>query len=339
MSYNSLGQSVNIYKIFIKPILFLFPPEIAHKIAKLALSINPVWRILKPLLNFKDNTLNTTIAGIQIQNPVGLAAGYDKDCATVKSLANLGFGYVVVGTILINKRSGNPKPRIVRNPKDFSIINSLGFPTQGLRYAINKINNANPVDAPIFASISGFSIEDFVRCQKILQPITAGIELNISSPNTEDIRVFQDLDQLENLLSHLNKTKEKPIFLKTPMYFDKEGRDSVMGMIDLCIKHSIDGITASNTWPIVDARLAVGKGGLSGRPLFEHTIRIVKEIREHAGNNLYINACGGISSGEDVLIALDAGANTVQLYTEFIYEGPGLIGRINRDIVRLKNEI
>ena len=274
-----------------------------------------------------------------MQNPVGLAAGYDKDCATIKSLSNLGFGYVVVGTILVHKRPGNPKPRILRNPKDCAIVNSLGFPTQGLRYAINKISKVNSVETPIFASISGLSIEDFVECQQILQPMISAIELNVSSPNTEGIRVFQEPDQLENLFSQLNKTKEKPIFLKTPMYFDEEGMNSVMGMVDLCIKHSIDGITASNTWPINDTRLAVGKGGLSGRPLFEHTIRIVKEIREHAGGKLYINACGGISSGEDVLIALDAGANTVQLYTGFIYEGPGLIGRINRDVVRLKNEI
>jgi len=323
---------VRIYKTFIKPILFQIPAERAHNLAKVLFKIGLLWEMFKFFLSFKDKALNTYIGNVCIDNPVGLAAGYDKDCVYIKPLSNIGFGYIIGGTVLLKPQPGNPKPRIARNPETLSMINSLGFPSMGLNEVENNLRNITDINIPIFASISGLSIEDFLECFKRLQPITSGIELNISSPNTSGIRIFQEANNLENLLSTLQEVKTKPVFLKIPMYFDENERRAVMTMVDLCVKYSVDGVTASNTWPREDPRLAVGRGGLSGKPLFQHTLRIVKDIREHSGEKFIINACGGIFTGEDALDALAAGANTVQIYTGFIYEGPSVVRNINKKL-------
>jgi len=329
---------VSIYKTLIKPILFRMPAELTHNLAKVVLRIGVLWEIFKFFLSFKNESLHTYIGKIPITNPIGLAAGYDKDCVVIKSLSNIGFGYIVGGTVLLKAQSGNPKPRIARNPATSSMMNSLGFPSTGLSEVAQNLSNMSDIDIPIFASISGLSIGDFLACFEKLQPLTSGTELNISSPNTSGIRIFQDAETLANLLSKLQEIKTKPIFLKIPMYFNKEERSLVMKMVDLCMEYSIDGVTASNTWPQEDPRLAVGKGGLSGKPLFEHTLRIVKDIREHAGEKFTINACGGIFTGEDALNALEAGANTVQIYTGFIYEGPSIVTNINKTIASSINK-
>ncbi len=323
---------MRIYKTFIKPILFQIPAERAHNLAKVLFKIGLLWEMFKFFLSFKDKALNTYIGNVCIDNPVGLAAGYDKDCVYIKPLSNIGFGYIIGGTVLLKPQPGNPKPRIARNPETLSMINSLGFPSMGLNEVENNLRNITDINIPIFASISGLSIEDFLECFKRLQPITSGIELNISSPNTSGIRIFQEANNLENLLSTLQEVKTKPVFLKIPMYFDENERRAVMTMVDLCVKYSVDGVTASNTWPREDPRLAVGRGGLSGKPLFQHTLRIVKDIREHSGEKFIINACGGIFTGEDALDALAAGANTVQIYTGFIYEGPSVVRNINKKL-------
>ena len=247
------------------------------------------------------------MAGVPLPNPIGLAAGYDKDCGMIRPLSNLGFGYIVAGTVVAQPRQGNPRPRIARNPRDGSLVNSLGFPSLGLDVAARRLSTGH-AGIPLLASISGLSVEEFSLCHRTLQPLTSGIELNISSPNTEGIRVFQEPQRLRELLSILAPLKEKPLFLKLPPYLDNDRRDRTMRLVDLCMDYAVDGVTASNTRPVEDNRLAVGRGGLSGRPLLPDTLRMVAEIRRHAGDGFVINACGGISSGEDALKALQAGA-------------------------------
>ena len=325
---------MSIYTNLIRPLLFALPPERAQKLAEVGLRARPIWRALRPLFQLNDERLHTDMAGIPLPNPVGLAAGYDKDCVMVDPLSNLGFGYIVVGTVVAEPRIGNPGPRIVRNPSEGSLVNSLGFPSHGLEAASARLERSAGRGVPLLASISGLSIEEFSRCYQRLQPLAAGVELNISSPNTEGIRVFQEPKKLEDLLSALGPLKEKPIFLKLPPYFDDADKSRVMELVDLCLQHAVEGITAANTRPVEDERLAVGRGGLSGRPLFPHMLRMVREIRRHAGDGLIINACGGISSGEDALKALQAGASTVQLFTGFVYGGPGLMRQINKHILR-----
>ena len=324
---------MGFYSALVRPLLFRFPPELAQKIAEWALGITPLWRAAGPLVRVSDRRLRVEIGGIPISNPVGLAAGYDKDGLMVGQLANLGFGYIVAGTVVRDPRSGNSSPRLVRDPKKGSLTNSLGFPSQGLNRVVGNLEGLNTEKIPLIASISGLSVEEFSHCLEVLQPLVSGLELNISSPNTEGIRIFQELEKFDELLIALNAIKQKPLFLKLPPYFDDSQRDRVMEIVDLCVKHTVEGVTTGNTRPVDDSRLAVGKGGLSGKPLFPHMLRAVKEIRDRAGEGLIINACGGIFSGQDALSALRAGANTVQIFTGFVYGGPATIKRINRDIL------
>ena len=325
---------MGLYTSLIRPLMFTLPPERAQKLAEVALRVSPLWKTLRPLFEINDPRFQTDMGGIPLTSPVGLAAGYDKDCRLIPSLANLGFGYIAAGTIVTEPREGNPRPRLARNPKEGSLVNSLGFPSHGLEAASLNLVSQDTRRVPLVASISGLSIQEFARCFRALQPLASGIELNISSPNTQGIRVFQEPPMLRELLATLGPIKEKPLFLKLPPYFDNDQRTRVLELVDLCIQHGVEGVTAANTRPVEDSRLAVGRGGLSGKPLFPYMLRMVKEIRRHAGSGLTINACGGISSGEDALQALRAGADTVQLFTGFIYQGPGLMRQINRHILR-----
>jgi len=324
---------VGIYTNIIRPILFKLPPEKAQKVAEIALHIKPIWKSMRPFLQLRDRHLRTDMGGILLHNPVGLAAGYDKDCVIVESLSNLGFGYIVAGTVVAEPRKGNPRPRIVRSPSEGSMVNSLGFPSKGLEAVSGNLQPTANHNVPVLTSISGLSIEEFCLCYRKLQPLASGIELNISSPNTDGVRAFQQPAKLEELLSALKPLKEKPIFLKLPPYFDENQRRLTMRLVDLCLKYNVEGVTAINTWPWEDERLATGRGGLSGRPLFPHMLRIIRDIRHHAGDKLIINGCGGISSGEEAVEALRSGANTIQLFTGFIYGGPGLMKQICKRIL------
>ena len=329
---------MGLYTSIVRPLLFRLPPENAQKLAEAILALTPLWTAARPLLRVNDHRLHTESGGIALPNPVGLAAGYDKDARVVAGMAGLGFGYIVIGTVVLDPREGNPRPRLVRNPAEGALMNSLGFPSQGLERVLANLQRAHGVKTPLIASVSGLSLDEFVGCYRAIQPLVSGVELNISSPNTEGIRVYQEPEKLDVLLAALAPLKEKPLFIKLPPYFDDSQRGRVMELVAVAVGRSVEGVTAVNTWPREDSRLAVGRGGLSGRPLFPHMLRIVEEIRGHVGSGLAINACGGISTGDDALAALWAGANTVQLYTGFVYRGPGVARGINRCLLRFMEE-
>lgn len=325
---------MGVYTRLVRPLLFILPPERAKILAEAVLGITPLWKAAGAFLEPKNERLHCHIGGMALPNPIGLAAGYDKDGFLVGRLANLGFGYMVTGTVVGAPRQGNPRPRLIRNREAGSLVNSLGFPSQGLERVLQHLGRTRMQKVPLVASISGLSVEEFSHCYQALQPLVSGVELNISSPNTEGVREFQEPQKFEDLVSTLMPYKGKPLFVKLPPYFDDAHRTRIMQLLDLCIQYSVDGVTAINTWPVTDNRLAVGQGGVSGKPLFPHMLRIVRDIRRHAGPRLIINACGGIFSGEDVLKALVAGANTVQLFTGFVYRGPGAMSEINRYLLR-----
>lgn len=325
---------MGFYTNIAKPLLFTLPPESATRLAHAALAPELLWRALGPLFQTRDRRLETDVAGTALPNPVGLAAGYDKDCRVLGSLASLGFGYMVGGTVVAQPREGNPRPRVLRRPSDDALLNSLGFPSQGLDAVVRRLKGRRTTDAPLLVSISGLSVEDISRCYRELQPLASGVELNISSPNTEGIRVFQEPQRLRELLSELLPQKRTPLFVKLPPFVDEAQRSGVLALVDVCLQSGADGVTAMNTLPVEEPRLAMGRGGLSGKPLLPHMLHMVREIRQRVGPGPVINACGGIASGEDALSALTAGANTVQLFTGLVYQGPGLIRSINRYLLR-----
>ena len=332
----------NTYNAFIKPLLFRLPPETAQSVARLALKQRQIWSAASSFLQVDNARLEVDLAGIRLANPVGLAAGYDKDCEALPSLASIGFGYLTCGTVTEMPRAGNPAPRVIRYESDEALINSLGFPNKGVEYTALQLQQAAPLlnGTPVVASVSGVAIDEILRCHQRLEPLAAAIEINISSPNTLELRIFQQADTLRQLLAQINEQRHKPLFVKLPPYIEtpsigSEQKNMVLSLVDVCIEQGVEAVTVSNTWPARDSRLAVGTGGLSGKPVFADMLQMVADIRAEAGSRLAINACGGIFSGEDALAAIQAGATTVQILTSLIYRGPGIVRRINEQMLSL----
>ena len=337
------GPSPDLYRHILRPLLFRLPPESAQRMAEVFLRRRLLWRAVAPALRVQDPKLNLDWCGVRLQNPVGLAAGLDKDCRMLPSLSSWGFGYLVAGTVTEGPRPGNPKPRMFRYAGQQSLINALGFPGKGLEWAARQLERARPAlrGTPVAVSISGTAADEIVRCHRRLEPLVDAIELNISSPNMEGLRVFHEPSTLAGLLGRINAGRTKPLLVKLPPYPapsasepSAEGaRAQVLSLVRVCADNGVDGLTVANSRPMKDARLAVGMGGLSGRAVFPDTLRMVKEVRDEAGSRLAINACGGISSGDDAWKALQAGADTVQLYTGIVYQGPSVVRQINRRLL------
>lgn len=316
------------YRGLVRPLLFLLPPETAQRAAERTLAVRPLWRAYGATLRTSDPLLTRTIAGMRLRNPIGLAAGFDKRCAYAGSLGHLGFGYMVLGTVTTQPRLGNPKPRLLRLPAQQSLLNSLGFPSDGLQAAVERLRRLRERPAPVLLSVAALDVQETVTSLAMVEPVVEGVELNISSPNTAGLRRFQEPVALRELLDTLNAKRSKPLFVKLPPYRDERGRDQVLGLARVCVDAGVTGLTCSNTVPQEDARLASGRGGLSGSAILGDTLRIIPEVRREAGPRAVINAVGGIFSGDDAYAALAAGADTVQLYTALVYRGPDVVHEI-----------
>ncbi|MBI4199808.1 MAG: dihydroorotate dehydrogenase (quinone) [Chloroflexi bacterium] len=333
---------MSYYTALLRPLLFALPPERAQGAAELLLKRHLLWKALAPFFQVSDRRLRVSAGGLEFPSPVGVAAGYDKNCEFLGSLLNLGFGYVVGGTVVSAPRAGNPRPRITRLPGDQALINALGFPSKGMEAAKRNLQRLRKrlsrPDKPIVASVAGLTVEEFLRCHAAMEPLVEAVELNVSSPNTEGIRLFQQPDPFRELLERINGQRLKPLFVKVPPYSDPWGQGQVLTLVHLARAQGVDGVTVANTRPVQAPALARGMGGLSGRPLLEDTLRMVAEVRSELGPRMAIHACGGIFTASDVLRALRAGASTVQLLTGLIYQGPSVARAIHRGLLRLMEE-
>ena len=301
----------------------------------MALRVWPLWKAASKLERPPPPS-PVRVAGIEALNQVGLAAGYDKDCALTPALSALGFGYLTVGTVTRDARAGNPGRRLLRDAPRGALVNSLGFPGKGLDAAARRLerDRGRAGNTPIVVSVSGTTVEDIAACHARLEPLADAVEINISSPNTAGLRAFHDESALGELLSEIAPRRAKPLFVKMPPFppsdADADRHALGLSLAEICVSSDADALTVSNTQPVSDARLGVGAGGLSGKPIFADTLRMVEETRERIENAAAINACGGIFTSEDANRALEYGADTVQLLTAFIYRGP----RVARDIAR-----
>ncbi len=325
-------SNTSAYRWLARPILFSLPSEVASSVADFALSFPSVWRLLARLEEPSTPRIPASVGGLRLKNPIGLAAGYDKRCHLTPALSTLGFGYITCGTVTLSAWEGNPKPRLLRDTRRNAIINSFGFPNPGLESAAKSLErDRSRVESgvPVVVSVSGVRIEDIVACHRRLEPLVDAVEINISSPNTAGLRMFHDPRTLAEMLGAVDERKTKPLFVKMPPFAESAAADAI-ALAETCADAGVDALSVSNTRPVEDARLAVGSGGLSGKPIFGDTLRMVGEVRRAVGGATAIHACGGVFDSDDARRALDAGADTVQLLTGMVYRGP----RIARHIAR-----
>jgi dihydroorotate dehydrogenase len=319
-----------------RPLFFALPPETAHRLAGAMLGLPLPWRRIGHTL--EDPRLRVELVGIPLRNPIGLAAGFDKTCRRLDALGDLGFGYVVGGTITRAPRSGNPEPRIVRYPSRGSMTNAMGLPNPGADRAAASLAGATDRSAPRFISVADEALDHALSAVRLLAPHADAIELNASCPNVSWGRDRDNEAHLRELVGGVRAVTDRPVFVKLPPFTTGVERDVVMALASIAQEAGAAGLTCSNTRPVGDERLSMGAGGVSGRALWDRTVAIVADIRAATGGSMAINACGGISTGEDVLACLEAGATTVQVYSALIYEGPGIVGTLTRELARALEE-
>jgi len=317
---------MGLYRAVARPLFFALPPEAAHGLARALLSLPLPWERIGGAP--EDPALRTSLAGIELSNPIGLAAGFDKSCRHLDALGRLGFGYVIGGTITRDPRSGNAKPRIARYPRRGSMTNAMGLPNPGAEEAARNLARSAR-SGPRLASIADQDPADLIATYALLEPHVDGVELNASCPNVSWGRDRDNEAHLALLMRELDARRTRPLFVKLPPFRSDVAREVVLALARIAQDGGADGLTCSNTRSVADVRLSTGAGGLSGRELFPDTVRIVAEVRRATAGALPINACGGVFTAAHALACLEAGATTVQVYTGLIYGGP----RVVRDIV------
>ncbi len=342
-----------MYKSLIRPILFLLSPESAHHftftLLKIVLSIPGMRSLFRALFTYEDPKLEKELFGIKFKNPVGLAAGFDKDAKMIDEFACLGFGFVEIGTITPEGQPGNEQPRLFRLPKDRSLINRMGFNNGGAIQATERLRKRKS-QIVVGGNIGKNKVTpnedataDYLKCFEELFEYVDYFVVNVSSPNTPNLRELQEKEPLKKLLQTLleeNRGREnpKPLLLKIAPDLTNEQLDDI---IEISLELNLDGLIATNT--TVDrnglttekSKLEqIGNGGLSGKSLTDKSTQVIAYLSKGLKGSVPIIGVGGIFSTQDAQEKLDAGASLVQVYTGLIYEGPGLIKRINKGLVQ-----
>ncbi len=336
-----------MYRFIIRPLLFLFDPEQVHhftfKMIRYIHYIPGVGALIRSLFYHNNPKLARNLFGLTFPNPVGLAAGFDKDAKLFGPLANFGFGFIEIGTLTPKGQPGNPKKRLFRLPADQALINRMGFNNEGVDAAVKRLKkNKNVLIGGNIGKNKSTSnedaIQDYQYCFRALYDYVDYFVVNVSSPNTPNLRALQDKAPLTHLLNTLQEdnrktSKPKPILLKiAPDLTDEQ----LMDIIDIVAQTKIAGVIATNT-TIVRKNLQDQNqnelGGLSGKPLKNRSTEVIRFLAEKSNKAFPIIGVGGIHSVDDALEKLDAGADLIQLYTGFIYEGPQLIKDINKALL------
>ncbi|MDT3405078.1 quinone-dependent dihydroorotate dehydrogenase [Mucilaginibacter terrae] len=341
----------------LKPLLFKFDPENVHYFVTRNLKrVNrfpggaalsrAVWAV-------NDKKLERTVFGLTFKNPVGLAAGFDKNGDTIAEMANLGFGFIEVGTVTPLPQPGNDKPRMFRLPPDGALINRMGFNNLGVDVLASRIatyrKTAEAAKNPVIiggnigknkVTPNEDAVLDYIKCFDRLFDVVDYFVVNVSSPNTPGLRALQEKEPLMHILNTLQQRNNKngisrPILLKiAPDLTD----DQLNDIVEIVQETKIAGVIATNTTISREGlasnpKIVAETGGLSGKPLTQRSTEVIRYLSQKSGGSFPIIGVGGIHSEEDAVEKLEAGASLVQLYTGFIYEGPGLIGRINKRLL------
>jgi dihydroorotate dehydrogenase len=318
-----------------------------RSVARVA-NLSPVCRVLKRMYSVSDPRLAVSVAGLDFENPIGLAAGFDKNAELLGLWTGLGFGHIELGTVTGQAQPGNPRPRIFRLAKDRALINRMGFPSEGadaIERQLARTRGMLPYLPPLGVNIGKSkvvdldkAIDDYRYSFVKLAPLADYITVNVSSPNTPNLRQLQDRERLNELLAALSACNEfkRPIFLKVAPDLTFAALEEV---VQCCVDNAIAGIIATNTTlgreglttPIDEM------GGLSGAPITAKSLEVVRFLARAIQGRMALIGVGGIFTGEDVLAMLAAGASMVQVYTGLIYEGPAIVRNLNRYLVQFMN--
>ena len=339
-----------MYKQLIRPILFRFNPEFAHNLTLRGLKIADRLYLARPLLRLiykrKYPALEREVFGIKFPNPVGLAGGLDKNAECYNPLSDFGFGFVEIGSLTPRPQEGNPRPRVFRLVKDRALINRMGINNKGVLHAIQQLREHRP-EVIIAANIAKNTTSDdpdqisrdYDYAFSMLYEFVDFFVINVSCPNVEGLTSLQDISYLSDILDvvldkRMNMDHFKPILIKISPDLPHTQVDEI---VDYALRSGVDGIIAGNTTRSreglsISAKKveAIGNGGLSGAPIFEKSLEMVRYLAQVTAGKLPIVACGGIMSPAQAKQMLDAGASLIEIYTGFIYEGPALPAKIQR---------
>ena len=343
-----------LWSVFLKPFFFSIDPEKVHHFVVGAMKLfSPIFHLRKSFYHFKINgknhpLLEKEVFGIKFPNPVGLAAGFDKNAEVYKQMSSLGFGFIEIGTVTPVSQDGNPKKRIFRLVNDNALINRLGFNNDGVDKVVGRLRNKGNII--IGGNIGKNKVtpnekakDDYLICFKALYDYVDYFAVNVSSPNTPNLRDLQNINDLREIMNPLikenNNSDTKPILIKiSPDLND----DDIKKIVDMALDLKIDGIITSNTTISRNnlkskKKLTSETGGLSGEPLTMRSTEIIRLIHEYSNKKLPIIGVGGIMSTQDAIDKLKAGASLIQLYTGFIYNGPSFARNINKEIIKSLN--
>lgn len=341
-----------MYRLVLKPLLFLFNPERAHYIAmgllSFAVAIPGISFLFKKIYSIRNKKLERQLFGLKFPNPVGLAAGFDKNARWVDELYCLGFGFIEIGTVTPVAQSGNEKPRLFRLPLDNALINRMGFNNDGAYAAALRLKNRKS-NVLVGGNIgknkvtpNEQALDDYLKCYDSLYENVDYFVVNVSSPNTPGLRALQEKAPLMNILQQLQnqnvkQVKPKPILLKIAPDLTNEQLDDI---IEIVRETKIAGVIATNTTISRDGLKtpaskieSIGAGGLSGIPVRQMSTEVIRYLKQKSNNAFPVIGAGGIHTAEDALEKLKAGADLVQVYTGFIYEGPSIAKRINKALL------
>jgi dihydroorotate dehydrogenase len=341
-----------VYKSLLKPLLFLKKPEDAHHftvgLTKFIFNLPVVGSVVDSIYGLDDPRLEREVFGLKFKNPVGLAAGFDKDAKVIDEMAMLGFGFIEIGTLTPKPQEGNPLPRMFRLPQDESLVNRMGFNNGGVLAAVERLKKRKSkvlVGGNIGknkVTPNEHAVDDYLFCLEALHDFVDYFVVNVSSPNTPNLRDLQEKEPLKRLLQAVKsandeKPNPKPILLKiAPDLTDGQLDD----IVEIVSETGIAGVIATNT--TIDRSLlstpkdqveAIGAGGVSGKVLAKRSTEVIRYLHQKSKGAFPIVGVGGIFSAEDAIEKLEAGASLVQVYSGMIYEGPSLIKKIKRGLL------
>lgn len=342
-----------MYKAIIRPFFFIFPPEFVHHFVvrslKLFFKIPSIAFLIRKITTVSNPKLEKEVFGLKFKNPVGLAAGFDKQAEVYNELSNLGFGFIEIGTVTPEGQQGNPKPRLFRLPGDKALINRMGFNNKGALAVVGNLKKRK-TNIIIGGNIgkntktpNEDAAADYVYCFKQLFDYVDYFVVNVSCPNVTNLRELQGQDNLEKILNsiqkiNLIKPSPKPVLLKISPDLNNNQLDE---LIEIIKKTRINGVIATNT-SINRNNLKtdkekirkIGDGGLSGKPLKKRSTEVIRYLAKKSGKAFAIIGAGGIFTADDAIEKIEAGADLIQIYTGFIYEGPFIAGKINKEILK-----